>query len=361
MPVMDVFLTIDVETYTGDYALDVYGGGNGLDYICRTCNEHGVRATFFVEALGATRWGLEHVADVCRHISRSGHEVQLHVHPSVARLEGFDTADDHLWSYDKAGQKRLILTGLDILHRCGQKGVVAFRAGDLTANEDTLAAMEEASLRLGSNRDLDCKGSIQSRINDSFPVRNDLSRRGSLVDLPLSAFRSPLPWLDGEYRHLEICAVGALEMADALSRMASSGYACATILTHPHQFFRVRGGGTIGNRKNRWRLLSLLRFVTGRQDMRFRTVSECLAIAHVPERSPGDVTVRLPYSLLRLWAQAPDRMRRILRKTVAAVARRHGKDAGPSTAAGNGAGALHDGGSIESGMRRGWPHQGGGP
>ena len=46
---MDVFLTIDVETYTGDYDSDVFAGGLGLPYILRVCKERSMPVTFFVD------------------------------------------------------------------------------------------------------------------------------------------------------------------------------------------------------------------------------------------------------------------------------------------------------------------------
>ena len=56
---VNICLTVDVESYTEDYEDHVYGKGAGLHYIFETLEEYGVRATFFVESLGATRWGCE--------------------------------------------------------------------------------------------------------------------------------------------------------------------------------------------------------------------------------------------------------------------------------------------------------------
>jgi len=301
---MNVFLTIDVETYSGNYDLDVRGRGKGLDYILGRCDECGIKATFFVEAMGATQWGDGPLREICSLIREAGHDIQLHVHPVVARVEGFVDQDDTLWKHDRATQCRLIRTGLDVLRECGVTRVAAFRAGDLAADTTTLEAMLECGIRLGSNRDLDLKSTINSRLNDHFPVRNDLSRRADVVDLPVSALRSALPVLDGPYRHLQICAVGSREMTDALSRMASAGYACATILTHPGEFFRSVRGESVFVRKNCRRLEGLLKFLASRNDMQVMTLSECTARCEPDNaRQPPELHLNLFHSVVRACEQ----------------------------------------------------------
>ena len=199
-----------------------------------------------------------------------------------------------------------------ILGDCGVTAIRAFRAGDLAANEDTLKAMESLGILLGSNRDLDFKCSTRSRVNDRFPVGNDLSKAGRVADLPLTVFRSPLPFLDGPYRHLEISAVGLREMTDVLDGMARAGYACATILTHPAEFFRWQGNEAVPILKNCRRLEGLLAFLRERSDLSVLTLSECLEKTVVPTKSPPDVSPSLTHSLRRVCEQGLARMRTLL-------------------------------------------------
>ncbi len=307
---MNVFITIDVETYTGDYDRDVYGHGLGLPFILETCRRHGVRATFFVETLGATRWGPAGVRRICRDVIEAGHDVQLHVHPVVARLDGVHDSGDVLWMHDRATQERLLDAGRRILTDSTGRDVVAFRAGDFAANEDTLEAMEALGILVGSNRDLDTKCSTRSRVNDAFPVRRDLSRRGRLVDLPASAPRSPLPFLDGMYRHMQVSALGGREMIDAIVRMERAGYTCATILTHPGEYFRASGRDLVPIAKNRRRLDQLLAFLAARTSCKVGVVSDCADAVPVPEESPPEIALSLPLAMCRVWEQAFDRVRR---------------------------------------------------
>lgn len=303
---MFVFLTIDVECYFGDFEREVYGSGLGLEFILGVLDRYRLPATFFVEALGATRWGTEHLCEMCKRIAEHGHQIGLHCHPAVANISGFRDRYDLLLNQDVDTQARLLALGRDLLSRAGVDSVSTFRAGDLAANRDTLAAMRRTGFSRGSNRDLDTKCSTRSQLNDVFPVPNDISACDGVVDVPVSCFRSSWPVFDGLYRHLEISAVGFQEMRWALNRMASCGYIGACILTHPAEFFRWRRGRAVPIVKNcrRWEQLaayvarhSLLRPVPMR--------SECVDRAAAALRPE----IRMPalWSLVRLVEQVRDR------------------------------------------------------
>jgi len=282
---MRVFLTIDVESYTGDYELEVHGHGLGLNYIVEQCKAHGVVGTFFVEALGATRWGREPLAKICRLLNEAGQDIQLHLHPVVADIEGFKDDTDVLHFQDKSSQTRLLSVGLSELREAGARHVSAFRAGDFAANADTLEAMREVGLSISSNRDLDTKCSIRSQLNETFSVVNDIAALDGLPDVPVSVLRSPFPKLDGRYRHMEISAMGLDEMCSGLARMAASGYRSACILTHPGEFF-FRDGSKRPIMKNRARLEGLLRFVDKRSDMGFGVLGRDAAQVCPLDQSP---------------------------------------------------------------------------
>lgn len=258
---MHVFLTIDVETYTGDYEADVWAQGLGLAYLVETLARTGFQATFFVEALGARRWGPAGVTRIGTFLRDRGQEVQLHLHPVIAEAWGLPKRYDRLWAYDRQTQSELIAESRRLLAACAGEAPCAFRAGDLAANADTLLAMIDNGLRLGSNRDLDTRASIESRLNEGWTVPNDLACCQGVIDVPVSCFRSPFPRLDGRYRHLQITAVGAGETRVVLRGMARAGYRSAAILAHPGEFFERTASGPVPNVKNCSRWESLLCFL----------------------------------------------------------------------------------------------------
>ncbi len=306
---MDVVLTIDVESYTGDYEREVHADGLGLAFIIDTCRRHGAVGTFFVEALGATRWGREPLRRIVRQLLDAGQDVQLHLHPVVAQIEGFEDREDVLCHRDRATQILLMGRALEELRACGAPDVCAFRAGDLAANTDTLLAMQHHGLGISANRDLDQKSSIRTRLNDYFPARNDLAIRDGIIDLPVTALRSALPRLDGPWRHLEIAAMGLGEMTDGLRRLAAAGYVGAGILTHPGEFFRDRVGRAEPIEKNRRRLDGVLRFIRATPELNLVPITAIAQARPAAVASP-DVRARLDLSILRVWEQGLERLRR---------------------------------------------------
>jgi hypothetical protein len=140
--------------------------------------------------------------------------------------------------------------------------------------------MGRVGIHIGSNRDLDGKCSIRSKLNHTFPVVNDISIYNEQLDLPVTAMRSPFPFFDGRYRHFEISALGEGEMRDGLRRLRKAGYATATILTHPGEFFRRVNGCYVSIQKNcrRWR--ALLEFLSKEPGIVVRCLSQYGPIMH---------------------------------------------------------------------------------
>ncbi len=311
---MHVFLTIDVETYTGDYEADVWAGGLGLGYLVETLARPGFQATFFIEALGARRWGPAGVTRICAFLRDHGHDIQLHLHPVVATAWGLEDRFDRLWAYDRQTQFGLIAESRRLLATCAGEASCAFRAGDLAANDDTLQAMVENGLRIGSNRDLDTRASIASRLNGGWTAPNDLACREGVIDVPVSCFRSPFPRLDGAYRHLQITAAGSGETRCVLRGMARTGYRSAAVLTHPGEFFERTAAGPVPNFKNRRRWEALLLFLqeTG---WPVRGVREAGTLDGGARPPPPVVRGSAVHAAVRVFQQAEWRLRkRLLRR-----------------------------------------------
>jgi len=311
---MQVFLTIDVESASGDYNRDVYGSGHGLAYLLASLSRHGVKATFFVEAMDGTRGATDNLAETCRLILEAGQDVQLHLHPEMAKLDGIHNTDGVLWRHNLTGQIRLMTVGRDILQTTTGTMPIAFRAGSLTANTDTLLAMRECGLMLGSNRDLDTHSSIESRLNDVFQVINDISEFSGVTDIPVSSFLSPFPRLDGQWRHLEPCALSLGEMTGALGKMAGAGYQTACLLTHTHEFYYRRGHTFHINWINRRRWEGVLKHLTQAPWAQLSTFSSTTQqLNNSTPNSPPPIRLNPAWSLLRLAEQALKRAHGISR------------------------------------------------
>src|SRR5262245_56510660 len=164
---LDVFFTVDVEIwcdgwddldakFPAAYRRYIYGptreGDYALPVTLKILNDHGLTGVFFVEALFATRFGLEPLQELIGLIKAAGHEVQLHLHTEWADesleplLRDVSGKRQDLRDFSRAEQVKLIAAGLELLRRAGAGSVNPFRAGNAGRNYDTLFALAENAI-----------------------------------------------------------------------------------------------------------------------------------------------------------------------------------------------------------------------
>jgi len=261
--------------------LDGYASGFGTDLILTELARYQFRATFFVEALCAEHFGIEGLTAVCRELRIAGHDVQLHLHPNFQMPEwrnvSNDPPPDNIGMYTVTQQRELLERGMAILSTAGipRSSIVAFRAGNYGASNNTWQAIAEAGLCVDSSFNLwalgkDCQFVVPGTPNDLFePVPG-------VWELPVSCFAE-----SSGYRPLQITAISAAEMRYALEHLRRGGARAATIVTHPVEFFvvddhRRRLGRP--NHVNISRLRSLLSFLNqSRDNFQLRTVGSLAA------------------------------------------------------------------------------------
>lgn len=282
-----VYFTVDVECAEqrklGDrvqqamgYDLRVWGRFSnrmeelGVPLIMSELEAHGMRGTFFTEAIGAHYFGKTSLREVCESMQERGHDVQLHVHPvqrDALLREGEPSAPDNISAYPLAQQTQLLAEGIELLVEAGvpRESINSYRAGNFGANNLTWQAMRDAGLTLSSNYnpcyfDLHCA------------MRSELARSGlfeaevpGVWELPITNFRQP----GGGFRHLQITAVSVAEMVHCLRRCRALGIRHVTLVTHSFEFYHVDSiAGRRGhkNRVNLSRLRGLLEFVQQSSD-----------------------------------------------------------------------------------------------
>ncbi|MDH3715228.1 MAG: hypothetical protein OET44_15440 [Gammaproteobacteria bacterium] len=241
---MLTLITVDVELSPGfherhpdDLSTNIrsayYGdrqGRWGLRDQLQTLQRHGLKAVFFVEALSPVVTGLGHLQDVCALIGDYGHEIQLHTHPewfSVGRDQSASLTKP-MWMGDLSAPDQLeaIRAGLGNLEAAGVTNVVAHRAGAFGANRDTLSSCAQAGLRFDSSYNA-------TMLGNPCALNQDAEQTGprqmeDIWEIPVSCFRQ----LGDRPRPLQLCAVSAAEMRQALLRLRSNGTPVATIVSH---------------------------------------------------------------------------------------------------------------------------------
>jgi hypothetical protein len=260
----------------------------GIDLIMRELEAHGHRATFFLEPLGSSHFGIEGLREVCATMRGRGHDVQLHLHPIQKQInwwtQGLAPPADDMADYSVADQTLLLGEGLGLLERCGvpRSELNAFRAGNFGAGNSTWQALARAKLRLDSSLNLNYL-SKNCRIEWPKEETGLFDTGEGVWELPVSNFREA----DGAFRHLQLTAVSLREIEHYFDQARRHGIREITIVTHSFEFFFVDSIAQKAGRPNRiniHRLRGLARLLRRRQaDFEVETVGALAARLPVPQ------------------------------------------------------------------------------
>lgn len=275
----------------------------GVGRLARDLAARGLVATFYVEPLGARYFGFDGLREVVACLREHGQDVQLHLHPTQrdpeARLRGDEPPPDDMHAYARSEQCAMLVEGVALLVEAGvpREHLVAFRAGNFGADNETWHACKAAGLRLSSNFDpgyfaLGCAMRHEHARPDLFePV-------DGVLELPISCVRTAR----GTLRHLQLTALSARELRAALERMRALRYAAATIVSHSFELYAiVDRAGSLGRRSlvNERRWHTLLDFLAAnRRD--FPTESARALVERTLTHAPQGPTPPVPRTPLHL-------------------------------------------------------------
>ncbi len=278
----------------------------GVGFIMDSLERYGFSGTFFVEAFCERYFGREGLSSACAAMLERGHDVQLHLHPVMLDLEPgavrqVHRHSDDFWAYGVDEQEAMLADGIAILRDCGVKDLVAFRAGNFSANASTWRAMNRVGLTVGSNMNLaylgegprggTCRLPEEPRRNDLFAVEG----QAGLLELPITSVWAMGPRGRGEMRHLAIPALSSAELIQSLQLARASGIVQVTLILHSFDFAHlddpIAGTGRPIMTHVR-RLERLCQWLDGQRDaFVVRTVGE-LAGRQVGDRSADDPVPR---------------------------------------------------------------------
>jgi hypothetical protein len=325
-----VYITFDVECSMGGAwdgvrrpvppergMMGRYGSQSwGLPLICEILAEHGLRATFFLEPFNDELGYEGRTEPVAAFLMDRGQDVQLHVHPGHAHFAAFqagrpyvDTDDFH--RIPPAEQKQLLVDGCDRLEGWTGRRPAAFRAGNMAADEASLAAVAEAGLRIDSSYAFcfaggQCGFSPQEAYNGS-------KFYGPVLELALSGFRQRrLPGLHPA-KPLDLMGISDFEAREGVELLAAAGLDSVLIL-HSFSLMKVRDVQYSRARPNRvviGRFRRFCRWLAGRPDLAARTFSDLdedlRAGRYAPRSAPPPLLDRPVRALLRKAVQAANR------------------------------------------------------
>jgi len=323
-----VYITVDVECSMGGAwgnpalrpvpparaMMGEYGGRRlGVPLISQTLNESGLAATFFVETFAEEQGHPGQTEPLCRLLLDRGQDVQLHIHPwyrfyGLRRRGLLAPLTDQFAELTAEQQSELLALGAERIARWTGKAPVAFRAGNMSASEETLKLLPAAGIRIDSSYTFPFAGG-QCRFSPADPY-NGSRWYGDVLELALSGFQ--LPPLPGEARSkpLDIVGVSFEECREAIRRISGAG-ADTVVILHSFSLFKVRNHQYEGGRLN---------WIVNR---RFRRLCEWLA-AHAdqyPARTFSQLATAIADKQYEARAVPPPRLsaaRAIVRKAVQA-------------------------------------------
>jgi hypothetical protein len=270
----DMRLSSEPEKLLPRIDVDIMGrtahGDFGLDYQLATLRRHGLKAVYFVEPLFSAYVGKALLDDIVGRIIAAGQEAQLHLHTewlSDIHEPGLPlTFRQFMFEFDLDEQTALIGWGKRRLEASGAPPVIAFRAGNYGANEDTLRALSRSGLRFDSSHN-PCAAHDGSMFK-ARPLFGPMESMG-VVELPVSVFQDAPRSL----RPAQLGACSLTEMTSVLEGAHVAGWRHFTIVLHSFEMIRGRKQGATPRRDPivTQRFEGLCAYLERHQD-RFRTV-----------------------------------------------------------------------------------------
>ena len=205
-------------------------GEFGIFYQMELLEAAGLTGVFFVDPMPALVYGPGVIARIVQPILERGHEVQLHIHTEWlefarehehAHLRGRNIADFML-----DDQIRLLDQARALLMMAGAPQPTAFRAGNFGANDDTLRALSALGVRYDSSFN---PAFLMGECAIGLPQQTPpFAEHLGVGIIPVSVIEDR----PGNIRAVQLCALSAWEMRDALSHAADENWPCFTIVSH---------------------------------------------------------------------------------------------------------------------------------
>lgn len=217
----------------------------GTPLIMDILEEHGLRATFFIEVLAAPVVPRSQLTEAYGQIASRGHDAQLHIHPVYDYYSQFQQGKigkdqlppnmDLIGALPPARQKELLQQGTELFREFVGKKPVAYRAGSFGASASTIRTLTE----LGFAYDSSFNASYLSRsclLRENKPT-NVPWREGPLWEVPITNFETGAWGMRG-LKPLDVGAVSLIEMRRVLDEAEMRGLNTVVFLMHSFTLYK---------------------------------------------------------------------------------------------------------------------------
>ncbi|MEJ2199934.1 MAG: polysaccharide deacetylase [Desulfuromonadaceae bacterium] len=263
-----VFITFDVECSMGGAwrspqlkpvpprlgMMGEYGEKRlGIPLICDILDRYDLKASFFLEPFNEELGWPGETEPVARYLVDQDQDVQLHIHPNHVHYGLIKAGKecqrtDQMADLDRSWQKELIEKGAGLLESWTGTRPIAFRAGNMGASEETLAALTEAGLWIDSSYTFPYVGG-QCRFQEKERY-NGSKWYGPVLEVALSAYEQPkFPGLHPA-KPVDLMGSSFEECRDAVRMICDAG-GDAVVILHSFSLFKVRDKQYHGGKLNR--------------------------------------------------------------------------------------------------------------
>jgi hypothetical protein len=280
--------------------------------------EHGLRATFFVEVFVRDLLAESELTEAYMPIRERGHDVQLHLHPVFhyyhlvtqgrMRREDLPACMDLIGSLPLHAQIELLTKGCSIFSEIFGSMPVAFRAGCYGASLSTLDALERVGIFCDSS--FNAAYLSGSCLMDPTEPTNVPWRRGAVWEIPITTFETGVGSMRG-LKPLEVSAVSLWELQEVLEQAERLGQNAVTVILHSFAFLKRADAQFVKMRPDRLVIHRFRKFCNflKRNSDRFQVVTFS-EMARFSENSPRLPIPRLGVLIptLRKCIQAANRI-----------------------------------------------------
>jgi len=289
-----VLITIDTEfsSHKGDIGVfgTIRGKSYGLPLIMELANKHNIKFTFFVDVYGVRKQFKASLISICKELLAEGHDLQLHTHPGML----FDKNRNCLYMYSLEEQVQIIKKGNELFKEWFGISPAAHRAGDWSANDDTIKAL------FINNIKIDSSGFF--RYEHCRLIKNNyLINHGDITEIPPSTYRINGLNLFKDAKLLSTDGNPLQEVFYVLNEMLKDHRQIINIVYHSFSFLQWNKRRTeyrfSMHRKEKFE--RLLEFISGNCNLEPAVIKE-LNLEKYTRQSANEISTGLVYFIPRL-------------------------------------------------------------
>ncbi len=244
----------------------------GIGFLERCFKDTGIKASFFVEAMQATYFGNDEMAQHCQRLADQGHDLQLHIHPCWLRF------NDPEWRSHNGGApsdtltdrsieeiRNIIETGKQTFSEWQLPAPIALRTGGLSISRDVYKAMRGSGIDMASN----IGTAINPPIDQDLQIRSGRKIIEGITEIPVTSYQDIRLAGREHIKGLTITGSSWGEMHSLLRQAQQKGTETLMVLTHAHEFFKYTAPQFTNirpNRTNQQRLTKLCEFLAKHDD-----------------------------------------------------------------------------------------------